>query len=348
MSGGVDSAAAAILLKRDGFDVTGVTFFFNGTNAEANDFLTYADGSASAKAKEVTSALGIPHLAIDKRSEFRACVTERFVSDYACGKTPNPCVICNRHVKIRCLIELADELGCDFIATGHYAVPVTLENGRSSVKKATDTKKDQSYMLYRLTQEMLSRLILPLGGYTKPEIRKIVTDAGFTSCGSAADSQDICFIPDGDYVNFIERTTGEHFARGNFIDKQGNILGTHEGIIKYTIGQRKGLGLALGEPMYVCAKSIEKNTVTLAKNEELFARELTAHQINLISCDSIPSPIKIKAKIRYNQKEQPATAVQIVPDKIKIIFDEPQRAITSGQSVVMYDGDIVVGGGIIE
>lgn len=346
MSGGVDSAAAAILLKRDGFDVTGVTFFFNGTDAEANDFLTYADGSASAKAKEVTSALGIPHLAIDKRSEFRACVTERFVSDYACGKTPNPCVICNRHVKIRCLIELADELGCDFIATGHYAVPVTLENGRSSVKKATDTKKDQSYMLYRLTQEMLSRLILPLGGYTKPEIRKIVTDAGFTSCGSAADSQDICFIPDGDYAAYMERCGFVH-RDGDFLDLEGNVIGRHKGFARYTRGQRKGLGVAFGHPVYVTDKDAEANTVTLADEDALFGCEVTIDNVNLTAIESVTEPIRVAAKLRYTPHEAVATLIPDTDSKLRLVFDEPQRAATRGQHCVFYDGELLLGGGEI-
>ncbi len=346
MSGGVDSAAAAILLKRDGFDVTGVTFFFNGTDEEAADFLAYADGSASAKAKEVTSALSVPHLAIDKRSEFRSCVTERFVSDYACGKTPNPCVVCNRHVKIRCLIELADELGCDFIATGHYAVPVTLENGRSSIKKAADTKKDQSYMLYMLTQEMLSRLILPLGGFTKPEIRKLVTEKGFIACGSTADSQDICFIPDGDYAAYMENCGFVHLD-GNFLDLDGNVIGRHKGFARYTRGQRKGLGVAFGHPVYVTGKDASANTVTLADESALFGREVTIENVNLTAIESVSAPLRVRAKLRYTPHEADATLYPDTDGKLRLVFDEPQRAATRGQHCVFYNGDILLGGGEI-
>ncbi len=345
MSGGVDSAAAAILLKRDGFDVTGVTFFFNGTDEEAADFLAYADGSASAKAREVTSALSVPHLAIDKRDDFRECVTEPFIADYACGKTPNPCVICNRRVKIRCLVELADELGFDFVATGHYAVPVTLENGRSSVRKATDIKKDQSYMLYMLTQEMLSRLILPLGGYTKPEIRKIVSDCGF-SCGSAADSQDICFIPDGDYAAYMERCGFVHRA-GNFLDLNGNIIGSHKGFARYTKGQRKGLGVAFGRPIYVADKDADTNTVTLADEEALFSREVTIGNVNLTAIEAVTEPICVTAKLRYTPHEAKATLYPEVDGKLHLVFDAPQRAATRGQHCVFYNGDLLLGGGEI-
>lgn len=347
MSGGVDSAVSALLLSKNN-DALGVTMKLH----DETDSAVYGENSCCsekdiADARSVCNSLGIPHEVHNFGAAFRQCVIKDFIDSYKVGITPNPCVVCNRLIKFNALMNLALDRGFDAIATGHYARIEQREDGRYLLKKAIDLSKDQSYVLYTLTQDQLSHTIFPLGEMTKAEAREIAERTGFTNARKH-DSQDICFIPDGDYVNFIERTTGEHFARGNFIDKQGNILGTHEGIIKYTIGQRKGLGLALGEPMYVCSKSIEENTVTLAKNEDLFARELTAHQINLISCDSIPSPIKIKAKIRYNQKEQPATAVQIAPDRIKIIFDEPQRAITSGQSVVMYDGDIVVGGGIIE
>ena len=238
------------------------------------------------------------------------------------------------------------ERGYDAIATGHYARIEKGENGRYLLKKALDLSKDQSYVLYSLTQEQLAHTIFPLGEMTKAEARNLAEQIGFVNARKK-DSQDVCFIPDGDYVSFIEQTTGETFEKGNFIDLNGNILGIHQGIIKYTIGQRKGLGLALGEPMYVVEKNLENNTVTLARNSELFGTTLTASNINLISCEKIEKPLKIKAKIRYNQKEQPATVEQIDDDTIKVVFDEPQRAITRGQSVVLYNGDTVVGGGII-
>ena len=234
----------------------------------------------------------------------------------------------------------------DAVATGHYAKIEKDANGRFLLKKAADASKDQSYVLYSLSQEQLSRSLFPLGDLTKNEVREIAESQGFVNARKR-DSQDICFIPDGDYVSFIKRFTGETFKKGNFIDMQGNVLGQHEGIIKYTVGQRKGLGIALGEPMYVLEKSVENNTVTLAKNSELFKNELTASKINLIACDKIDSPVRIKAKIRYNQPEQPATVVQTDDDTLLVRFDEPQRAISKGQSLVLYDGDTVVGGGII-
>lgn len=345
MSGGVDSAAAAILLKESGYDVTGVTFLFNGTDTDASAFLSYADGTASAKAKEVTSRLSIPHLALDRRDEFRKFVTEPFVDAYASGKTPNPCVVCNRHVKICCLSELADELGFDLISTGHYAVPVTLEGGRVTLKKATDTKKDQSYMLYRLTQDMLSRMILPLGTRTKPEIRALVTSRGFT-CGTDADSQDICFIPDGDYAAYMEKCGFVH-RDGDFIDTDGNVIGRHRGFARYTTGQRKGLGVAFGRPVYVTGKDASANTVTLADEDALFGCEVVIGDVNLTATDALTEPLRVTAKLRYTPREGAATVYPIGDGRLKLIFDEPQRAATRGQHCVFYDGEILLGGGEI-
>ena len=242
---------------------------------------------------------------------------------------------------------MALERGYDAIATGHYARIEKGENGRFLLKKAIDLSKDQSYVLYSLTQHQLEHTIFPLGEMTKADARELAEKIGFTNARKH-DSQDICFVPDGDYVSFIERTTGETFKKGNFVSLDGKVLGTHEGIIKYTIGQRKGLGIAFGEPIYVIKKDVESNNVILGRNTDLFATKLTATNINLISCDKIIEPMRIKAKIRYNQKEQPATVIQIDENRIEVVFDEPQRAITKGQSVVLYDGDIVVGGGIIE
>ncbi len=345
MSGGVDSAAAAILLARGGYDVTGVTFLFNGNEKDASAFLSYADGTASAKAKEVTARLSIPHIALDRRNDFRVCVTEPFVDAYATGKTPNPCVICNRRVKIRCLLELADSLGIDFIATGHYAIPVTLDGGRASVKKAADTKKDQSYMLYLLTQEMLSRLLLPLGSLTKPEIRELVTSHGFT-CGTDKDSQDICFVPDGDYAAYMEKCGFRH-RDGDFIDVNGNVIGRHHGFARYTTGQRKGLGVAFGHPVYVTDKDAVANTVTLADEDALFRRDVSVGDVNLTAIDSLTEPIRVTAKLRYTPREAAATVYPVGGGKLKVIFDEPQRAATRGQHCVFYDGDLLIGGGEI-
>ena len=347
MSGGVDSAVCAHLINQEHHAI-GVTMKLH----DESDNLIYGENSCCsnqdiADAKSVCSLVGIEHEVHNFGAQFKNHVIDDFINCYKCGATPNPCVVCNRKIKFEELLKIALERGFDAIATGHYARIEKSSDGRYLLKKAIDLSKDQSYVLYSLTQHQLAHTLFPLGEMTKVDARELAENLGFANARKH-DSQDICFVPDGDYVSFIERITGETFEKGNFVDMQGNILGTHDGIIKYTIGQRKGLGLALGEPMYVIKKDTNNNTVTLARNSELFETTLTAKNINLISCESIPSPIRVKAKIRYNQKEQPATVTQIDNDRIMVVFDEPQRAITRGQSVVLYDGDIVVGGGIIE
>lgn len=347
MSGGVDSAVCAHLIRQD-HDALGVTMKLH----DESDNLIYGENSCCSNkdiedAKSVCELIGIPHEVHDFGASFKKYVIADFINCYKCGATPNPCVVCNRRIKFEELLKIALDRGYDAIATGHYARIEKSENGRYLLKKAIDLTKDQSYVLYSLTQHQLSHTLFPLGEMTKAEARDLAESIGFVNA-KKHDSQDICFIPDGDYVSFIERTTNESFEGGDFIDLQGKILGKHDGIIKYTIGQRKGLGIALGEPMYVCSKNLESNTITLGRNSDLFSDTLIAKEINLISCESIPSPIKIKAKIRYNQKEQPATVEQLDSDTIRVVFDEPQRAITRGQSVVLYDGDIVIGGGIIQ
>ncbi len=347
MSGGVDSAVSAYLIGQK-YDALGVTMKLH----DESDNLIYGENSCCsaqdiADARAVCERLDIPHEVHDFGASFKDCVIKNFIDSYKNGATPNPCVVCNRKIKFDELMKMAMERNFDAVATGHYARIERRDDGRYLLKKALDITKDQSYVLYSLTQEQLAHTIFSLGEMTKADARTLAESLGFANARKH-DSQDICFIPDGDYVSFIERITGETFEKGNFIDLYGKILGTHDGIIKYTIGQRKGLGIAFGEPMYVYAKNLAENTVTLAKNSDLFATTLTANQINLISCDNIYSPLRVKAKIRYNQKEQPATVRQIDGDRIEVIFDEPQRAITRGQSVVLYDGDIVVGGGIIE
>ena len=347
MSGGVDSAVCAYLIKQN-HEALGVTMKLH----DESDNLIYGENSCCsnrdiADAKSVCDIIGIPHEVHDFGAQFKECVITDFINCYKCGSTPNPCVVCNRNIKFEGLLKTALERGYDAVATGHYARIEKAENGRYLLKKAIDESKDQSYVLYSLTQHQLAHTLFPLGEMTKAYARDLAESIGFVNARKH-DSQDICFVPDGDYVSFIERTTGEHFDKGNFVDLEGKILGTHEGIIKYTIGQRKGLGIAFGKPTYVISKDFDTNTVVLGSNDDLFNTTLTARNINLISCDSIPSPIKVRAKIRYNQKEQPATVWQIDDDRIKVVFDEPQRAITRGQSVVLYHGDIVVGGGIIE
>lgn len=347
MSGGVDSAVSAYIIKQN-HEAIGVTMRLH----DDTDNLIYSENSCCsnqdiADAKSVCALVGIPHEVHDFGASFRECVINDFINCYKNGATPNPCIVCNRKIKFEQLLKIALERGYDAIATGHYARIEKGENGRYFLKKAVDLSKDQSYVLYSLTQEQLAHTIFPLGEMTKNDARELAESIGFVNARKH-DSQDICFIPDGDYSTFIERITGETFDKGYFIDVNGNKLGTHNGIIKYTIGQRKGLGIALGEPMYVIDKNVQNNTVTLAKNSELFGNVLTATNINLISVDHIKAPMRVKAKIRYNQKEQPATVEQISENRIKVTFDEPQRAITKGQSVVLYDEDIVVGGGIIE
>lgn len=347
MSGGVDSAVSAYLIRQN-HEAIGVTMQLH----DESDNLIYGENSCCSKqdiidAKSVCNRLNIPHEVHDFGASFKKFVITNFIESYKNGSTPNPCVVCNRQIKFEELLKMATNRGYDAIATGHYARIERSDNGRYLLKKAIDITKDQSYVLYSLTQEQLSHTIFPLGEMTKAEARELAEEMGFVNARKH-DSQDICFIPDGNYVSFIESTTGETFKKGNFIDINGKVLGVHDGIIKYTIGQRKGLGLALGEPMYVKEKNLENNTVMLARNNELFGTTLIAKDINLISCESILEPMKIKAKIRYNQKEQPATVYQLDTSTIKVVFDEPQRAITKGQSVVLYDGDIVVGGGIIQ
>ena len=347
MSGGVDSAVSAYLINKH-HDAIGVTMKLH----DESDNLIYGENSCCsnqdiADAKSVCNIVGIEHEVHDFGGAFKECVIADFINCYKNGSTPNPCVVCNKKIKFQELLKMATNRGYDAVATGHYARIERAENGRYLLKKAVDLTKDQSYVLYSLTQEQLTHTIFPLGEISKSDARELAESLGFVNARKH-DSQDICFIPDGNYVSFIERITGETFEKGNFIGVQGNILGKHEGIIKYTIGQRKGLGIALGEPMYVYEKNLENNTVTLARNSELFSSVLTAKDVNLISCEKILEPMRIKAKIRYNQKEQPATVEQIGEDRIRVTFDEPQRAITRGQSVVLYDGDIVVGGGIIE
>lgn len=347
MSGGVDSAVCAYLVKQNN-EAIGVTMKLH----DESDNLIYGENLCCSNqdildAKSVCDLVGIKHEVHDFGSSFKDHVINDFINCYKYGSTPNPCVVCNRKIKFEALLKLALDRGYEAIATGHYARIEKNSDGRYLLKKAIDESKDQSYVLYSLTQHQLAHTLFPLGEMTKTDARALAEGIGFVNARKH-DSQDICFIPDGDYASFIERITGETFEKGSFVDLNGNILGTHNGIIKYTIGQRKGLGIALGEPMYVIEKNLEKNTVTLARNSELFKTTLIAADINLISCEEIVTPIRVKAKIRYNQKEQPATVMQIDKNRIKVVFDEPQRAITKGQSVVLYDGDIVVGGGIIE
>ena len=272
---------------------------------------------------------------------------QQFADCYLCGRTPNPCIECNRHVKFDKMLRRALELGYDYIATGHYAVREYDENtGRYLLKRPKDRSKDQTYVLYALTQEQLSHTLFPLGSLEKQEVRAAAEKAGLVN-SSKPDSQDICFVPDGDYVSFIKKLTGAEVREGSFTDTEGKVLGTHKGIINYTVGQRKGLGIALGKPAYVVRKDVESNTVVLGDESDLYTSVLTAEDVNLISVEALEAPIRITAKTRYSQHEQPAVLSYVGDGIYKVVFDEPQRAVTSGQAVVFYDGDIVVGGGTI-
>ena len=336
MSGGVDSTVAAHLIKKAGCDVTGVTLSLYPENGLAE----------AEEAKRVAAAMGIPHETVDLSEAFHREVIGRFIRAYQSGETPNPCIDCNRTIKFGEMLRYAEARSVPFIGTGHYA-RIERDGERFLLKRAQDASKDQTYVLYCLTQHQLAHTVFPLGDYRKSEIREIAETEGFINARKH-DSQDICFVPDGDYASFIEQYTGETFPEGDYIDKDGTILGRHRGMIRYTVGQRKGLGIALGKPAFVCAKCAATNTVTLGDNTDLFASTLTARDVNLIACDSIPTPIRVTAKIRYGQNETPATVEQIGEGRIRVDFDVPQRAIAKGQSVVLYDGETVVGGGIIE
>ena len=335
MSGGVDSSAAAYLIKKSFENVTGITLRL--TDNQDADILD---------AKKTAELAGIEHIVLDLKEEFKKYVIDEFVQAYEMGLTPNPCIFCNKSIKFGLLHESAQELGYNQVATGHYAI-IEQQNDRFLLKKAIDTFKDQSYVLYSLSQEQLSKTLFPLGTLTKAEIREIAYNSGFVNA-SKKDSQDICFVPDGDYAKFIEDYTKKSFKKGNFVDIDGNILGQHQGIINYTIGQRKGLGLSFDSPRYVCSKCAKTNTVVLGKEDALFSKSLDCTNLNLIAYDKLTSPIKVKAKTRYKQAEIPATLTQTSETEAHVEFDEALRAITPGQSVVFYDGDYVIGGGIIK
>ena len=344
MSGGVDSAVTAYLIKKSGFDACGATAIMFDRGDQRFDAPTSTDIE---DAKKVSELIGIDHRVFDYSKEFAEAVINNFVSSYMSGATPNPCIVCNKDIKFGKLLSDASVLGYSHIASGHYAIIEQDQNGRFLLKKGRDEKKDQAYVLWSLSQHQLSHTILPLGELTKDEVREIASQIGFVN-SRKKESQDICFIPDGDYVTFLKRYAGLEFLPGDFTDIGGNILGRHGGAVKYTTGQRKGLGLALGEPMYVCGKDMEKNIVKLGRDSDLYSRSLDASSINFIAFDKLEHPQKVEAKIRYSHKTAKATLEQTSENSFHLEFDEAQRAITKGQSVVLYDGDYVIGGGIIE
>lgn len=345
MSGGVDSSVAAYLLKKQGYEVIGVTMQMQEGEDQGDDGEACCGISAADDARRVADSIGIPHYVMNFKKEFKEHVIDYFLREYACGRTPNPCIACNRYVKWEALLNRSVEIGADYIATGHYARIERLSNGRFAVKASAAAKKDQSYALYNLTQEQLSRTLMPVGGYEKEEIRRIAKEAGIT-VADKPDSQDICFVPDGDYARFIEEN-GVSAGKGNFVDTAGTILGTHQGIYHYTVGQRKGLNLSLGHPVFVKEIHKDTNEVVLADNEELFTNRLVADHMNYMSVEDINGDLRVFAKIRYNHKGAWATVRKISNDRIECVFDEPVRAVTPGQAVVFYDGGFVLGGAII-
>ncbi len=336
LSGGVDSAVCAYLLKSRGYDVTGimVRLYDKPNSHDAQD------------AERLCQKLEIPFVYPDYRESFRTLVIDRFADSYRNGMTPNPCVDCNRYVKLPFVFDYADKEGFDLVATGHYArVVYSSEHGLYQLLKGVDSSKDQSYVLYNLTQDMLSRLLLPIGELNKTQVRDIAASLNI-GLETKKDSQDICFIS-GDYYDYLRDNCGVTMESGDFIDVQGNVLGRHKGAVCYTRGQRKGLGLALPHPMYVISKDMDSNTVTLGFNEDLYTHLVTAKEVNLVSVREIPSDVSVTARVRYNQPEQKGTATMDQNGTLCVRFDIPQRAVTAGQSLVLYQGDVLLAGGVI-
>ncbi len=341
MSGGVDSSVTAYLLKAQGYDCIGVTMkLYDGEDERESTCCSLRDVE---DAKSVCHRLGIPHYTFNFTGDFDREVIAPFIRSYEQGRTPNPCIDCNRRLKFQRLYHRAMDLGCDYIATGHYVRRMEEPDGTITLHKALDADKEQSYVLYNMTQEQLKRTLFPLGELTKPQVREIAQREGFLNA-KKHDSQDICFVPDGDYASFIAEYTGKTYAPGPVLNVDGNRLGTHRGIIHYTIGQRKGLGLALGKPMYVKATDAEKNTVTLATNDQLFSTKVYAENLNWISGEIPTEKVLVVARVRYHGKDQPATLHFLENGNILAEFSVPQRAVTPGQAIVFYQGDTMLGG----
>ena len=339
MSGGVDSSVAAYLLLQEGYDVTGATMTLYRPSGETGDTQDVID------ARAICHRLGIPHVTYDMGEVFCRRVIEDFIRVYEEGGTPNPCVTCNKTIKFGALWEAVSADGADRIATGHYA-RIRRDGDRTLLCKAADEGKDQSYFLWMLPKELLPHILFPLGEMTKPAIRALAAEQGFETAHKS-DSQDICFVPDGDYAAFMGGYTGKTPAEGDFVDTNGRVLGRHKGIIHYTIGQRKGLGIALGAPAFVCGKDPATNRVVLGKNEDLFTREVHLTSVNLLSVDAIDTLMAVTARIRSTHRGDSATVVMTGETTATVTFDTPQRAVCAGQSCVFYRGDVVVGGGII-
>lgn len=344
MSGGVDSSAAAVLLRQQGYSCDGAMLRLYSGEVEG----TCCSADDAADARSVAYGLGMKFYVFNETERFARDVMDRFVAEYCAGRTPNPCIDCNRCLKFGALLERALLLGYDYLATGHYArVKLDEASGKYRLLRGRDRSKDQSYVLYQLGQHQLAHLLLPVGEYDKPSIRRSARQAGLINADKS-DSQDICFVPDGDYTRFLQEYGGVKMIPGDFVDRAGHVLGRHKGLPCYTTGQRKGLGVSAGKHVYVLRKNAQDNTILLGDNEELFTSVLTADRVNWISGETPASPLRVTAKTRYSQTEAAATVHPLPDGRIRVEFDVPQRAITAGQAVVLYDGEQVLGGGTIE
>ena len=348
MSGGVDSSVAAYLLKEQGYDVIGVTMqIWQDEESKIQEENGGCCGlSAVDDARKVAAQIGIPYYVMNFKKDFQEKVIDYFVDEYLHGRTPNPCIACNRYVKWESLLTRSMEIGADYIATGHYARVEQLPNGRYAIRHSATWSKDQTYALYNLTQDQLRRTLMPVGEYEKDQIREIAKEIGL-QIANKPDSQDICFVSDDDYASFIEEESDQKIPEGNFVTPDGKILGRHKGIIHYTIGQRKGLNIALGKPVFVQKICPETNEVVLGSNEDLFTTTVRANRLNFMAVEDIPEEIGALGKIRYNHRGAWCTVEKTGEDEILCTFEEPQRAITPGQAVVLYDGEYVLGGGTI-
>lgn len=345
MSGGVDSSVAAALLQEQGYEVVGVTMqiWQDDKKDEAGSCCSL---SAVDDARRVADKLGIAYYVLNFKEIFDQKVIEYFTNEYLRGKTPNPCIACNRYIKFDEFLRKARELGMDYVATGHYAT-VVQENGRYLLKRSASLAKDQTYPLYNLTQDQLAHTLFPLAPYEKTQVREMAKALGL-GVASKPDSQDICFVSNHDYAGFIEEKTGVKIEPGNFVDKSGKILGRHRGLYHYTIGQRKGLGIATGKPVFVARIDVERNEVVLGEESDILSKSLIASDLNFIAIERLEKPLQVTAKIRYGFREAAAEIFPLGEDKVEVVFEESQRAATAGQSVVFYQGDVVLGGGIIQ
>jgi tRNA-specific 2-thiouridylase len=351
MSGGVDSSVAAALLKDEGYEVIGITMNLFSLPKEActsEDLRSCCGWKAQEDANRVASVLGIPHFVVDFRREFEKSVIDDFCLEYRRGRTPNPCIRCNRFIKFDLFFERARRLGAEFIATGHYArIDFDPSTGRRLLKKGLDAAKDQSYFLYSLTQTELSRTLFPVGGHTKDEIRRLAAGLGLP-VAQKKESQEICFIPDNDYPAFLKNRFPEAFRPGPIVDLAGTIIGKHGGIAHFTVGQRKGMGIAAPRPLYVVAVDTERNTIVAGENEDLYKRRLEATELNWISMEKLDEPKALRARIRYKHAEAQARVIPRDDGRVLVEFERPQRAVTPGQAVVFFNGECVAGGGLID